>query len=539
MTQAQDLQNTRLEKHEMKQLVAKNMIISVFAKVFYLGSRLFLPPITLAYVSLEEYGIWAVCFILIGYLGLGAFGVSNVYIRYIAEYHANNEIQRINGLMSTGIILVFGISVLLMIGLWFILPSLIVDSFHISPQFHHTAFILIYGAASVFMLELIMGAFIYLLEGLQRFTVTSLIFTIASFLETVLAIVFLLMGFGIYALLYAFVARYIFNIAACIRASYQELPGLSVHIKHFSREYFKLFYNFGAVAQVMGLLSIFVRSIEKLVASMTLGVEATGLLDIGSKWAVTATTIPAAMTSAFLPATSYLHTQQRKGELIDMYLQGSRTMNLVTGLLMGFLTAFAYQIMLAWLGYNSQYLLAGQIMMLFTFPQQINILTGLGSAIFYGIEKPILTLSYPMLRIVSLGVSGVVLWFGVEMSIINLVWAVSITTIISAFAYLFQINHYLGVHHGQFIRKVIIPGLFPYVCGFLSLWFMNHFWTTSLNDRPTALYYLVIAGCLYSGITLAGIYWGIYDTQERAQLRVLVLKSMVRVGKYIRARRSA
>ena len=60
----------------------------------------------------EEYGIWAVCFILIGYLGISAFGVSNVYVRYVAEYYSNGRIDKINRLLSTGMISVSVLSCL-------------------------------------------------------------------------------------------------------------------------------------------------------------------------------------------------------------------------------------------------------------------------------------------------------------------------------------------------------------------------------------------------------------------------------------------
>jgi O-antigen/teichoic acid export membrane protein len=538
MEQSPTSHESGLKSREIRNLVAKNMVISVLARILQLGSRLFLPPITLAYVSLEEYGIWAVCFILIGYLGMGAFGVSNVYIRYIAEYHANHQTQRINGLMSTGIIFVCGICAVLMGVLWFSLPDLIEHSFHISPHLRQTAFILIYGAASIFILELIMGAFIYLLEGLQRFAVTALASTAASLLETGLAILLLFLGVGIYSLLYAFIARYIFYITACVRASYRELPELSVHIRNFSTHYLPLFFRFGAIAQAMGILSIVVQSLEKLIASMSLGVVATGLLDVGSKLPSTATSIPAAMTSAFLPASSYLHTQNRKVELSDMYLRGSRSMNLITGLLMGFLMAFAHQIMMLWLGNDPKYLIAVDIMMLFTLPQQTHILTGLGSAIFYGIEKPILTLSYPLLRIGLLLPFAALYWLNlVELNIINLVLAVTATTLLSALIYLIQINRYMGVSHWKFFLKVLLPGAFPYACGFTSLWVLNLLWTSPIINRASAFSFLLTGGILYCLIVLPGIYWGVYDSHGRAELRVLILRGIVFLGKFIPALR--
>ena len=84
--------------------VSRDVMSSITSKTLYLATRFFLPPVVLAYISLEEYGIWAVCFILIGYLGISAFGVSNVYVRYVAEYYSNGRIDKINRLLSTGMI---------------------------------------------------------------------------------------------------------------------------------------------------------------------------------------------------------------------------------------------------------------------------------------------------------------------------------------------------------------------------------------------------------------------------------------------------
>src|SRR5262245_14478912 len=87
---------------EMKNRITQNFTVHLVARVFYMLTRFFLPPLTMSYVSLEEYGIWAACFILIGYLGMSSFGITSVYERYVARYQALNEIAKINRLLSTG-----------------------------------------------------------------------------------------------------------------------------------------------------------------------------------------------------------------------------------------------------------------------------------------------------------------------------------------------------------------------------------------------------------------------------------------------------
>lgn len=56
-------------KQILKARLFKNFSFEFTARLYYLATRFLLAPITLSYVTLEDYGIWAACFILIGYMG--------------------------------------------------------------------------------------------------------------------------------------------------------------------------------------------------------------------------------------------------------------------------------------------------------------------------------------------------------------------------------------------------------------------------------------------------------------------------------------
>ena len=96
----------------------RNTVVSTGGRLLYLLTRVGLPPLILHYVSLEEYGLWSTCFLLISYVSMGAFGVSNVYIRYVAEYSVKDQFDSINGLVSTGLVLTFIFSVFALGGIW-------------------------------------------------------------------------------------------------------------------------------------------------------------------------------------------------------------------------------------------------------------------------------------------------------------------------------------------------------------------------------------------------------------------------------------
>jgi O-antigen/teichoic acid export membrane protein len=501
----------------MNRLVSRNVFSSIGAKLLYLVSRFFLPPIVLAYVGLEEYGIWAMAFILIGYLGMSAFGVSNVYIRYVAQYHARGEEHRIGDLLSTGVTLVTGIGIIALVILWWSLPSLI-DALSVSPELHRTAFVLIFGSAAIFVLELSWGAFAYVLTGLQRIVQQNQVWVVTFLLETVLIVVFLMMGLGVYGLLYAFAIRYLIAIAWNVSLCFRAIPGLKLSPLRFNRADLALFYRYGGIVQLSGFLGMFLRSIEKLIAGLFINVQATGLFDVGQKFPVMATSIPSSMNAVFLPATSYMHSQERRDELVSLYLKGARYINLLTGFMMGFMTAFAAPLMLAWLGPKPELALAPFILACFTLPFQLNVLTGPASNIFRGMGIPARELLYPLSQlalVVVLVGAGFVL-IGVDVIVIAV--AVAAAMILSALLYMAYANRFLAIGQWRFLRQVLLPGLWPYLTGLL-LALLMHPWTQAVaDDRWGSAVLVLVAGLAYS-LAQVGLLWLLQlDAGEKAFL---------------------
>lgn len=494
-----------LDRGGMNRLVSRNIFSSIGAKVLYLVSRFFLPPLILAYISLEEYGIWSVCFILIGYIGMSAFGVSNVYIRYVAQYHAQGQEARIGDLLSTGVTVVSGIGILVLVLLWLGLPALIA-AFSVSPELHETAFVLIFGTVLVFVLELSWGAFAYVLSGLQRIVLQNKVWVASYLLETLLIVIFLLAGVGVYGLLYAFAIRYLFSISVNVWLCYRTLPGLRISPRRFNRADLALFYRYGAIVQLSGFLGMFLRSIEKLIAGLFINVQATGLFDIGEKFPIMAISIPSSMNAVFLPATSYMHAQERHEELLDLYLNGSRYINLVTGVMMGFMAAFAAPLMIAWLGPNPEFALAPLILAWFTLPYQLKVLTGPASNIYRGKGIPVRELFFPLsqLALVVVLVAAGFLIFGVSVVVITV--TVAAAMILSALLYIAWTNRYLGLSQIRFTRRALLPGLWPYLTGFILYLLAQPWITAASDDRWGSALIVLIAGLLY-GLLQAALLW--------------------------------
>lgn len=495
----------------MKPSFSRNVSATLAGKVFYMLTRIGLPPLILSYVSIKEYGIWACCFVLIAYIGMSAFGVSNVYIKFVSQLEAEGKTEEINAVISTGLAITLAAAAIILPGVYAALPS-IIPHFGIEPPLQETAFILFFGTAATILLDLTLGAFAYVLIGLQRIAEQTAIWAASFTLEAALIAGLLVYGWGVYALLMAFAARYVFSTIAYFIAAKIALPSLRVGPSHVRRDQLRHFYGYGAVVQVSGLLGMFLYSVEKLLAGLIVGVQATGILDVGQKLPVMASQIPSSMNGVFLPTFASLHARGEHEALARLYLQGSRTLSIMAGAGMGFLAAFAEPLLRCWLGEQDFLQQAALLMALFTLPYHLNIVTGPGSALHKATHRPSRELFYPLtqLALVAAFVGGGVAL--AEASLLAVCIGVAAAMSLSALAYNVYNNHLAGASQLGFAGLVLAPGLLPYGLGY-GVEFALRDVAPLTGDRWEILGGLAIASGVY-GIALVGCLLGLILSQE-------------------------
>ena len=452
-------------KLDFKNRLFKNFSLGFAARLYYLATRFVLTPITLAYVTLDEYGIWAACFILISYMGMSSIGIANVYIRYVAEYSARHEQKKINELVSTGLAVTSLICLLLSAVLLTCLPR-IVHLLKIPAGLTHVASILILATAASFMVDMSFGVFSNILTGLQRIAEINLVWVLTVTLELVLTVVLLRHGHGIYSLAWAFGARYLASTVIMAIYCFRVMPELSVRFRHVERSNLKLFFGYGSVVQLSGLLGTFLYSIEKVIAGIFVGVQATGLFDIGEKLPVMGSQLASSMNGIFMPALSHMSTLTWHDELVKFYLKGARYMNMLSGTLLGFMASFAAPLLLLWMGPADKFKPAVLILIIFCFPYQTHILTGPGSAYHRGVGHAWREMVYPILQLVFVLTFVAIGFTVVGKTTIVIAVAVASAMVLSGLIYMAYCNRIMQVPQWAFWTQAFLPGVVPYGLGF-------------------------------------------------------------------------
>ena len=496
----------------------RNTLAQTAGRLLYLLSRVGLPPLILNFVSLEEYGLWSTCFLLISYVSMGAFGVSNVYIRYVAEYSIKGQYDSISGLVSTGLLLSFMFSIVAFGGVWLAMP-LLLRSFNVAPELHDIAHTLILGTLATMLLDMTLGAFAYVLHGLQKIAQQTLVWVISFLLETALIVTLLLSGYGVTALLWAFFARYVFSTVIYVILCYRAIPDLHISLRLVNRKFFTRFVHYGGALQISGILSVFMYSIERVFAGYLTGLTAIAVLDLGQKFPVMASQVFSSMNGSFLPAITQAHSLGQHQDIQRLYAQGIRYLNLLNGLAMGFLAPFSGWLLNAWLGNNDHLSNTVIVMMCACVGYQFDVLTGPLSAYYKGINRPSRTFSYlfwQMLFVVS-GMSFA--WYYVEIDIIIIVEIAMVSRVLSSLIYLYRGNAQLGFKHRQFIILVLLPGAIPYLWGYALIAAIEP-WLSFLNPgRWQLIGILGVFGLFYLILSVGFFYLVLCNKDEKQQIR--------------------
>lgn len=493
---------------------------SMLAKILYLVTRLGIPPMILAHVSLNTYGLWSACFILVGYIGLADLGFSSVYVRSAARLHAQQDTAGIGALLSTGISCMLGISLILLLLISLSLPQLI-QGLQIAPANQASAKILILGVVLVFLFDMSLNAFAYVLHGMQRFRSEQKVWMLAFLLEMAMIALFLMSGFGIYALLIAFAIRYVFSIACNIRQVYLALPGLRIGLRQFDRTLLPHFLRFGLSIQASSFFSMALHSADRLIAGFFLGPAAIALFDLGGKLPVSAMSIPAAITQITMPAAARLSLNQQAGEhstaMRDLYASTTRSVCLVSALPMAFLAVFSLPLCLTWLGPHPDLSTLPTLMSLAALGAFLHITTGPGTSVFRGMGLTGNEFIYHGLRISCIAIALTVAWLCGGLHILSIAIALAAASAVAAILYLSHNHRKLGLSLQHLLKKILLPGS----SAFASALLLHALWQLVLPPelgRWQTLALLGLFGILHSLLSAIAA-WLLCDADEKCHLK--------------------
>jgi len=492
--------------HDVSKQFGRNVAATIAARVVNMARGVCLVPFLLWRIGLEAYGIWTTIFILVSYVGVTTMGLSNVYIKYVAEFHARQEYDKANSLLSTGLSITIPLCAAIFLGFLFgwnwYAPWLRLPPAHAADG--KEAVLIVLG---VFLSSIALNAFGDMLTGMQQIASTQFFLTLSILVEFALIVWFVSAGRGIRGLAEAYLVRTVLNDGLTIWWAWRRLKWMRISPRLIRRDSIKYVLHFGGLVQLQSMLGIFLTSVERVAALVLVNVSAAGLLDVAKKWPTALSSIPTAFFAALLPAASHVDAASSRTErmhnLRELYQRGSRYANLCTAFFVAAIALWAGPILHVWLGPEllTRHKLV-PLFVVFSIAMHLHMLTGPGTSMFRGMGRVYEEFTYSIPNLVLLAIllpaarliEGQWTAFGIGV-------AVSLATAGSACVLMSRVLYVLDLPLKSFMRVVVVPGLMPYLIAAVLAWPVA--WTTAEVNRWQGAGILLVAGILYTVCVVA------------------------------------
>jgi O-antigen/teichoic acid export membrane protein len=508
--------------HEVNRHFSRNVFTTILARVVNMLRGVVLVPFLLYHLGLEAYGIWTTIFILVSYVGITTLGLSNVYVKYAAEFHARREYDKVNSLLSTGLVITVPLCSAIFLGFlfgwkWFA-PLL-----HLPPAHAVDGKEAVLIVLGIFLSAISLNGFGDILAGTQQIAATQW-FLIMGILAEFAAILLLVgAGRGIRGMAEAYLIRVLFTDGLTIWWTWRKLKWLRISPRLVRRESIRYVLHFGGVVQFQSMLSIFLASVERVAGLLFVGAAAAGLLDVAKKWAVSFSAVPMAFFAALLPAASHVDAASNEASRIEnlrnLYLSSARYSNLCTSAFVALFSFLAGPVLHTWLG--AQFPVHQRVIALFVvfnLATQFHMLTGPGTSMFRGMGRVYEEFTYSIPNLILLGITvPAAHWIEGRWTPFGIGAAAAVATAGSACVLMGRVLFVLDLPLTRFLRVVIVPGLAPYAIAGALAWPVTQL--VAMVNRWQGAGVLLAAGILYAVAAIAVLNrWVLTDAEKQKEI---------------------
>jgi O-antigen/teichoic acid export membrane protein len=186
-------------KAQTSKSIARNVFYGFLTWILPLVLSFVATPVIVKALGNEDYGIYA---LVLGFVGYSfTFSIGRAITKYIAEYRANGETEKIRDVISATFFInvtvgLFGVLVICLLA-----NFLVRDVFRIEADAQVKTITALYIASAIIFVTMLNQVFNAVLQGLQRFDVYSKIFNLNSFALLSGNLVLAFLGYGLVVLL--------------------------------------------------------------------------------------------------------------------------------------------------------------------------------------------------------------------------------------------------------------------------------------------------------------------------------------------------
>lgn len=408
-----------------------NLLGAVIPALVALGTV----PLVVKGLGDASYGVYSLVTAIVGYFAVIDINVTAGSVKYIAEFNAHRDQERIDETVFFGLSVYALLGLVGGLGLFFGAHFFVTRVFSVPHALEHEALATLKLAALGFFLGQLQSYLQSVPQSLMRYDIASRIEMVFGTCVPLLTVAVLMLGYGLFEVILLRVITSAINCAVLWRCIRHLLPAL--RYRRPGATIRRELLGFSAYSFLSRFASLSYAYADKLIIGALVGVTGLAYFTVASTLANRILSLTYRLSGVFFPAASALAARGELERLKQLYLKASRYVVFINASVLVLVAVFSYQILYYWM--NPQFARAGQVVLsVMALSQFIDSLTSLPSLVNDGMGHPRLSGTFALARaafgllVVYLGVAG----WGIE----GAAWGHLIASVLLTCAFLVAVH---------------------------------------------------------------------------------------------------
>ncbi|WP_460826621.1 oligosaccharide flippase family protein, partial [Massilia terrae] len=414
-------------------------------------------PLVVKGLGNAGYGVYSLITAIVGYFAVLDINVTAGSVKFIAQYNASEDRERISETVVFGLLVYGGLGLAGALGLYVGAHWFVHSVFSVPPGLGNEAVATLKLSALGFLIGQLQGYLQSVPQSLMRFDVSGRYEVVFGIVVPLLTVLVLMLGYGLFEVILVRIVASALNCVVLWLAIGKLLPDLSWRTPGASIR--RELLGFSAYSFLSRFASLSYSYADKLIIGALVGVTGLAYFTVASSLANRVLSLTFRLSGVLFPAASSLAATGQLERLDRLYLKASRYITFVNAAALVLISVFAYPILYFWM--DARFAANGAVVLaVMALSQFVDSLTNLPSLVNDGMGHPHVSGMFALARAL-LGLLAVwlgVLWAG----IIGAAWGhLAASSVLSAAFLLWVHGRTVPTRLGRLATHAFGPGLLP------------------------------------------------------------------------------
>lgn len=329
-------------------LVLKNIISNFISRIWLILLSLVSVPYIINKAGADAYAILSMSLMVVGYFYLLDLGLGQGVIKFISEYNAEHDEQKIKELVGTSLVVYIVMGVVGALGLAASVDVLVSRFFKIPADLMVASRTVFYLTSVGVLFRIPQSLFSAIPAGYQKLYALNMINIVVNTVRILAIIVLLYLGYSIVAVVLANLLMVVVLLVVLVFWAKRILPQGSLW-PCFKLSVARKIFSFSMKTFISEFMSVIITNVDKLLIGFFMPIVNLAYYTVSFDLANKIWVVPSNIVTAVYPALSERKAKNQQENLMRLYLTSSKLIMIGVSYLSIVIVLFAKQILTYWI----------------------------------------------------------------------------------------------------------------------------------------------------------------------------------------------